>query len=318
MTHEAYTTECRLINGHPLKPTKAMEQDRLGNWVEKKDKKTGLSYDVYKSDWAFYKVVPPELANRLDADGKPDPVLAFDKDTAWAAMVAIASGGTGQLPAKFSYKFYDGDVQNVKINPSTGKPNPKEERAGCIVLTIESRVEAGTPHAWYWGGHGWMQMGADQLKTGDYCQLSLSLKHNGEIQQPGCYVNLTGVNFVRGGVAIANAAIKQVDPNAVFGMRAPTGFVAPSAAPVVAPQAAMPPQQQYATQAAMPPQQQYATQAAMPPQQQYATQAAMPPQQQYATQAAMPPQQQVQPAYDVVQNAGYTGPMPGQFPAMPQ
>ncbi|HRQ13037.1 MAG TPA: hypothetical protein PK205_07010 [Promineifilum sp.] len=133
--------------------------------------------------------------------------------TIWPAMAAEAATGYPQgVPQGFSWKYKDGDGVDKQ-----GKPyNTREGYAGCYVLTIST--EAFAPPVFRFANGGYVQMQANELKTGDYVALALNVKVNvpkNASHTPGLYINPVAVEFVGFGQEIVATA----DPMALFGGR---------------------------------------------------------------------------------------------------
>lgn len=138
------------------------------------------------------------------------PKADFERDI-WPGMAQEAAIGYPQgTPPKFSWKYQDGDGID-----SNGKPfNTREGYAGCYILTVST--EAFAPPIFKFQNGAFVQLNADQIKTGDYVALSLNLKVNvptNRAHTPGLYVNPVGINHVGYGPEIHNGP----DAETMFG-----------------------------------------------------------------------------------------------------
>ena len=279
---------------------------------------------------------------KLDKTGKPMMQYAFGlaipKDVfqtqVWPSMWAEISKRYPQgQPPHYALKYKDGDGMDRE-----GKSYAQREGyPGHMVLTITSQLEQ-PPPLWKSEGGQWVQMGANEIKTGDYVQAVVEFKDNGATGSltPGLYVNPQGLIFAGYGAEIRN--VPAFDPAARFGAAAPVLAPGASATPLAPVGAGAPPGMPgYAAPAPAGIPQNYQTPGYAPPAGGYAPTPAPAPQpaqmpaygapQGYAApapapQPGYPPQQPaaapVTPAYDMVQAAGYGGPVPGQpVPQMP-
>lgn len=177
----------RMVFGHPMKA------------VARKDKenKPILRDGQPVMQWVFGIAFPKAMFN-----SEIWPVLAAE----------AATGFPNGVPQGFSWKFRDGD--GVDRN---GKPyNLREGYAGCYVLTVST--EAFQPPVFRFANGGYVQMAANELKTGDYFALALNAKCNvpkDKTHTPGLYINPVAIEFVGYGSEIITTA----DPMALFGGR---------------------------------------------------------------------------------------------------
>ncbi len=194
MTIEIHTGAIpgRIVWGHPLKPS--VKKDQNTNQPIIKDGQP-------VNEWAFGVAFPK------------DHFLAV----IWPSMVQEVQTAYPQapngVPAKFSWKMLDGDTYDSK-----GKPYAERDGyAGCYILTI--KTEAFAPPVFKRNAQGTFdQLTAEQIKTGDYVALGLSLKVNvptNAAHTPGLYVNPNAIEHVAYGAEIISRAA--VDPNALFG-----------------------------------------------------------------------------------------------------
>lgn len=156
-------------------------------------------------------------------------------DVIWPIMHAEASRffPHGIFPQNFAWKYKDSNTYD-KGNPAKGvAPKLYSERegyAGCHVLSVQSEYDEPTPVV-IWQNGAWVNIPWDQLKTGDYIELSGSIEAHNEAT-PGLYVNPAGIQLTLVGNAIVGGGF---DANAAFGAgpaQAPAGAVgqAPTAA----------------------------------------------------------------------------------------
>jgi hypothetical protein len=140
--------------------------------------------------------------------------VAFPKNEfapIWAAMSQEAATGYPQgTPPKFAWKYQDGDGID-----SNGQPfNKREGYAGCFILTITT--EAFAPPIYKFQNGAYVQLNADQIKTGDYVAVALNIKVNvptDRTHTPGLYINPEAIDHVGYGQEIHNGP----DPMALFG-----------------------------------------------------------------------------------------------------
>jgi hypothetical protein len=212
-------------------------------------------------------------------------------------------------PQNFTYKFKDGDTNDAK-----GQPFSKREGyAGHCVLTIST--EGFAPQVFKQGQGGYVQIGAEEIKCGDYVAVNVTVKYNGAVSPntPGLYVNPNAVIHIGYGQEIVSAGQDPDELFAGFTAQLPPGA---SATPVMG-HAPMPTGMQPAMQPApgYPPAP-AAPQYGAPP-----TQAAPYPPQPAAYGAPAQPAHLPPPAHDFVQNAvagapaGYPPANPGYPPA---
>ena len=254
----------RLVWGHPAKSKKKIDMNT---------KQPILKDGVPIEQWAFG--------------------MAFDKtqfqQAIWPHMEAEAKTGYPQgCPPNFAWKYNDGDGID-----SNGKPfAAREGYAGCYVLNITT--EAFAPPIFVFENGAYRQLGADDVKTGDYFAVDLNLKCNvptNRTHTPGLYVNPNGLLFFQPGPEIFNGP----DAETMFGGGVATGLALPPGAPTMQlPQTSMPngaPAQQPMGQPPMQPAQQPMGQPPMQPAQQPMGQPPMQPAQQPMGQPGQPPMQ---------------------------
>jgi hypothetical protein len=227
---------------------------------------------------------------KLDQNGQPKTAYSFGvafpkaefESMIWPAMYAEAlKGFPNGVPQGFAWKYKDGNSVDRK-----GKLySEREGYAGSIVLTFTSNLP-NPPPCYVLAGAAYRQMAPNEIKVGDYIRVKTSMKVNVAtgVMTSGLYVNPETIEFIGYGQEIVNTP--QIDPTAVFGGNAvalPPGASAQPVAPAGGFNAPMAAPMQAAMQPAM-----------QPP---------------MGAPMAAPA-----PAYDVVQQAGYGGQMPGQFP----
>lgn len=143
------------------------------------------------------------------AFGVAFPKAEFIRDI-WPAMQQeVASGFPHGVPGKFAWKYVDGDGVD-----SNGQPfNKREGYAGCYVLTIST--EAFAPQIYRLMNNTYVQMKPEEIKTGDWVALALSIKLNiatDPRRTSSLYINPQGIDFVGHGQEIQNGP----DPMALF------------------------------------------------------------------------------------------------------
>lgn len=161
----------------------------------------------------------PSTKQPILRDGKPVEQWAFGvaipkaefQQFVWPAMAQeAATGYPGGVPAKFSWKYVDGDGVDGQ-----GKPyNTREGYAGCYILTITT--EAFAPPIFKLNGNAYVQLSGDQIKTGDYVVCAVSFKVNvptDRTHTPGLYVNPVAIEHVGYGQPIYNGP----DAQTLFG-----------------------------------------------------------------------------------------------------
>lgn len=114
-----------------------------------------------------------------------------------------ASGYPHGVPGNFSWKFKDGDSVD-----SAGKPySTREGYAGCYVMTIST--EAFAPPLYKQENGRYVQITADEIKTGDYVGVVMNVKVNvptNRAHTPGLYINPSFVILAGYGQPIHNTA----------------------------------------------------------------------------------------------------------------
>jgi hypothetical protein len=109
-----------------------------------------------------------------------------------------------------------GNMLTATASIARVKPfNQREGYAGCFVLTIST--EAFAPPIYKLENGAYRQMKPEEIKTGDYVALALSLKVNVATgtNTPSLYINPVAIEHVGYGQEIQS--VGAVDPNAVFG-----------------------------------------------------------------------------------------------------
>lgn len=147
----------------------------------------------------------------------------------WAEMLTVYPSGT--YPPKFSWKYKDGDGIDDKGRPYSAR----EGYAGCMVLTIST--EAFSPPVYRMGQGGYVQMTAEELKTGDYAAVDINLKANIPKEQtrtPGLYVNPVSLLFLGYGQEIINVGNPMDSWGATPQFAMPPGASAVPVAPAAA------------------------------------------------------------------------------------
>ncbi len=189
MAVEIKTQVGRIVWGNPAKAQikKYQEGPQKGQPV--------LKDGVPVNQWAF---------------GVAFPKAEFQRDI-WPAMAQEAANGyPNGTPQKFAWKYQDGDGID-----SNGQPfNKREGYAGCYVLTVST--EAFAPPIYKWAGSSYVQLQPNEIKTGDFVALALTVKLNiptDRTRTPSLYINPLGIEFVAYGQEIQNGP----DPMALFG-----------------------------------------------------------------------------------------------------
>lgn len=199
-----------------------------------------------------------------ETTGQPIMEIAFGlaipkqqfQDSIWPTMAAeIATGYPNGAPARFSYKYVDGD-DNRPLADGKQPYAQREGYAGCFVLAYTQRINAQfapPPIYQYNPANGqYVQLPGEAVKCGDYIAVKTNFKVNVATgtHTPSVYVNPRGIEFVGYGTAIVSAAA--FDPNASFGgvqralppgasatpMQQPNAPGMPGTAPAPAPMAA--------------------------------------------------------------------------------
>lgn len=220
---EITTPVGRLVGGHPM----------VGN--PQKDEKTGLP--------------------RMNADNTPQVQfyvgLAIPKgteqswnQTPWGQQIyneALASFPNGEHGmAAFSWKVVDGDSQIP--NKKMKKPCDREGYPGHWIIHASNGFAIKAYHRGNYEPTQQIQR-KEEIKTGDYCRLVLSVKGNGAVppNTPGVYINPSMFELYQAGIEIVseNAA----DPMATFGATAaqlPAGAMVDPNVPAMQQQAPAP------------------------------------------------------------------------------
>lgn len=181
--------------------------------------KTGVGRIVWGHPAKAQQKKDVQTKQPIMRDGKPVEQwvfgVAFPKaefqQLVWPTMAQeAATGYPAGVPPKFSWKYVDGDGVD-----STGKPySTREGYAGHYVLTVST--EAFAPPIYKFQNGGYVQLQADQIKTGDYIVLALNIKVNvpqDRTHTPGLYINPQAIELVGYGTEIQRG----IDPNDVFG-----------------------------------------------------------------------------------------------------
>ena len=216
---EITTPMGRVVWGHPLKPKHSTDNNNQKKYNDQGQPIMEVSFGLAIPQDQFAAQVWPAMAQE------------------------IAKGYPNGIPGNFSYKI----TQPNEIDKN-GKPySEREGYAGCVVLACSTMLQP--PTAYVFQNNAYRQIGADDIKCGDYVTVGLNFKVNvptNRAHTPSIYVNPLTVLLCYEGDAIAGAFA--ADPNAVFG-------AAPQMAP--APQGARPvgsgaPMQQPPQNAGMP------------------------------------------------------------------
>jgi len=151
----------------------------------------------------------------------------------WPAMAEeIATGFPQGTPPNFSFKYKDGDGVDHKGVPFSNR----EGHAGCMILTVATESFAPPIFKLNPQSGQYDQWPAEQIKTGDYVRVSLSMKVNvptNPTHTPGIYVNPQGVEFLGYGEEIHNGP----DAQGMFGGQAAALPQGASATPLASTQA---------------------------------------------------------------------------------
>lgn len=274
----------------------------------------------------------------IGSDGQPVKVITFGvaipradfEQQVWPAMYAEASRLFGTPPQGFRYKYKDGDSAEAPYyNGKSGTPyNQREGYPGHIVITVSTELPSVSVMKFHNGAYH--QIGANEIKTGDYVQMTLNIKaHAG--QTPGLYINPVLVLLCYEGDAIAGSY--EADPTQKFGAAPQIAPPPPGARQLGAPgqPVGMPGMGQPQSMPGQPMQQpQGAPMGGQMPMQQPATQPqgqpgmAPPPQQQQPQQGYPPPATDFIPgapmqggAAPMMQQPPMGQPAPGAMPGMP-
>lgn len=213
----------RIVQGHPMRATQKKDAD--GRPV--------LNDDGTPRMIRQFTLAIPE-ADFMAANG------------AWPAMYAEAVSAVPnalQMP-KFAWKFKRASDLDPKGVPYANR----EGYAGCIALNISSELPVPPPLYRQQPNGQYVQMGPDEIKTGDYCFVRISCRVQVPklaTHTPSLYINPSIIIFVGYGSEIMGAAI---DPNEVFKGRTfalPAGATAMPTAPSMAASAPVPQQPAY-------------------------------------------------------------------------
>lgn len=174
-----------------------------------------LSFKAKKNYQTKQEEIDPKTGQKIMqisfglAVPKPNPQSTPEQSQNFTGLwnaIHVEGGKQGyQYPnSKFAWKFDDGD--GVKED---GSAFPEYYR-GCIVLKLTTRLPLNIFKRNADGSY--VQITADQVKTGDYVRVNLSIKGH-PAPNPGLYVNPAGVAFLGYGDAIVASA----DPKSMFG-----------------------------------------------------------------------------------------------------
>jgi hypothetical protein len=172
----------RLVGGSPFEPrTKDARGELLTYKNGAKSGQPKLSFNV---GIAVPKAEAAAVIQQLEA-------------IAAAGFPTLFAGG--QKPAKFSYKYVDGD--STAPNESNKIPSQQEGYPGHFVFWFNNDK---APQCYVWGDWVNELMGSG-IKRGDYIALVGSAKPNGDTTRPGIYLNLEKVALVEEGPEIMGA-----------------------------------------------------------------------------------------------------------------
>jgi len=105
-------------------------------------------------------------------------------------------------PAQFSWKIKDGDGIDRQGRPY----NTREGYAGNYVMTVST--EAYAPPIYKFENGAYRQISSEEIKTGDYVVLNLTIKANkpaNASHTPGLYINPNGIELVGYGAEIVSS-----------------------------------------------------------------------------------------------------------------
>lgn len=193
----------RIVWGHPTTPKHATDNNNQKKYNDKGEPIMEVSFGLAIPQDQFAAQVWPAMAQE------------------------IAKGYPNGIPGNFSYKI----TQPHEIDKN-GKPYAEREGyAGCVVLACSTMLQP--PMAYVYENGAYRQIGADQIKCGDYVQVGLNLKVNvpsNRAHTPSIYVNPLTVLLCYEGDAIAGAY--QADPTQVFGAAPQIAAPPPGARPI--------------------------------------------------------------------------------------
>lgn len=202
----------RIVWGHPLKPK------------QKTSSRNGTVTKLFKDDGSPRMEVSYGLAI---------PAADFAA-SCWPAFFAEAAKMyTNGVPRDFSYKM----IQEHELDKNNKPYGQRDGYAGHVVISITTELDP--PGAFRYENGAYRQIGADEIKCGDYAIAGINLKvHGGE--SPALYVNPRSLLLCYEGDAIGGGF--EVDPNQQFGA-APQMPAMPAGArmPGAAAPAGMPP-----------------------------------------------------------------------------
>lgn len=150
---------------------------------------------------------------------KNDPGITALFDTMGAAAAAGFPGGQANT-AGFAWKYFDGDSLDKNGTPFSARPG----MAGCYIFKLSTSY---APKAYLNQNGAWVEVGLDQIKTGDYVAADISIDANGNLQNPGVYLNLNMIQWVGVGEAIVSGPnVEERFGNAAAAV--PAGATAPT------------------------------------------------------------------------------------------
>lgn len=245
---------------------KATTKKVFGTQTNAIDPKTGKEIIEYAFGLAIPKINPQSNQHEVENFTKFWNAVHTE-----AAKLGVQQGAQG-----FHWKYDDGDGRK-----KDGSEYPSHSK-GHIVIACKTRLPL---KLMAWEGNDIKQITEDQIKCGDYVQVSLNINAHGGVNA-GMYINPSYVARFAFGEAIVNTA--PVNGNAIFGNAPPPVPFGASTTPIgggVMP--GMPMQQPVAAAPVQPMQQYY---GAMPPQFQPQQQAAPVAAAQGFAMPGMPPQ----------------------------
>lgn len=186
MTTQFVTSTGRIVWGNPARANKKTDQ---------KTRQPVLRDGKQVEQWAFGLAFP-----KAEFQQYIMPYLNQEASTLFPQGV----------PPQFSWKIKDGDSVDRQ-----GKPySSREGYAGCYVLTIST--EAFAPPIFKFENGAFRQLAQNEIKTGDYVAVNLTVKANKPADQqmtPGIYVNPNGIELIGYGHEIVSAS---ADPDELF------------------------------------------------------------------------------------------------------
>lgn len=197
----------RIVWGHPLKPKHATDNNNVKKFRDDGTPVMEVSY------------------------GLAIPTAEFQA-TLWPAMFQeMSKGYPNGAPGNFSWKI----TQEHEIDKQ-GKPyGQREGYAGCVVLAISTLLDP--PSAMVYEAGAYRQIGADDIKCGDWGMAGINFKvnvPNNRAHTPSLYVNPRLFVKCYDGDAISSGSF-DADPTQVFGAAPVIPPPPPGARPIGAP-----------------------------------------------------------------------------------